>query len=106
MNKECLICFEDCNENVSCCKQYIHLKCLNSFWQYNQHNFNKCPHCKNIVDNNINNKPNHIIITVRNNQIIDNNQINNDRVDKKCLIFSCSSLFFLLFLISLLSYIK
>jgi hypothetical protein len=102
MNNECLICFEDCDENVSCCKKYIHLKCLNTFWQYNPNNFNKCPHC--------NNNPNHIIINIQNNQINNNNiqriNDNNERVDKKCLIFSCSSLFFLLFLISLLSYIK
>ena len=113
MDNECLICFEKCNENVSCCKQNIHLKCLNIFWQYNPNNFNKCPHCNNIINNNIN----HIIINIRNNQINDNNiqRINNNiqridnniqRINNKCLIFSCSSLMLLLFFISLFSYLN
>jgi hypothetical protein len=100
MNNECLICFEECDEYVPCCKKNIHIKCLNSFWQYNKQRFNICPHCNTqITTQSIN-----IDIesgTVNNNI---NNNINNN--DKKCLLISCSSLMLVLFLISIKSYIS
>jgi hypothetical protein len=103
-NEECLICFEDCNETVPCCNKNIHIKCLNSFWQFNKHKFNICPHCNSDIKSGLNIIVIPIETTINdndNNNDINNNDINNN---KKCLIFSCSSFMFLLFLIVIFSY--
>jgi hypothetical protein len=90
MDNECLICFEDCNENMPCCKKNLHLKCLNSFWQYNPSQNGICPHCK-------------IIINVYN-PTINNNIQNVNQSSIKYFPYICSILGISIFVILLSTY--
>ena len=98
MNNECLICLEECNEIISCCNKNIHLKCLNSYWQYNKNNYGICPHCTNNIENNIID----IESGIENNDIesginnIENNVIPINNNEKVCLKYGCCGLSFIL----------
>ena len=47
--EDCMICYEKLNKNtfnLCCCRQYIHIHCLQT-WEKMQNNINKsCPHCR------------------------------------------------------------
>ena len=104
-NLECIICLNNIHYNdayliLSCCKNYIHINCLNN-WYKNKNNYvcficsNSNNNINNIIENNnenINNNDNNEIANYNTNEI-DNDIIintrNNYNIDNCCREFFC-----------------
>lgn len=114
IDNECIICMNEFKDDfiiLDCCNKHIHIQCLHNWIEIN-HSKNiykkNCPHCKQInnlicfisnYDNKIINN-NYINEDIRQNQIIQQRILNNNRFETYKKILIVSTIIYLLFMIT------